>query len=74
MVFVWKYLISPLGGVFGIYKLLPTFLFSLCLLYTSVLFYHSKVSKYSILRLHGRFSRFCGDFRAGTPHFLPLCQ
>ena len=29
MVFVWKYLISPLGGVFGIYELLPAFLFSL---------------------------------------------
>ena len=25
----WKYLISPLGGVFGIYELLPAFLFSL---------------------------------------------
>ena len=29
MVFVWKYLISPLGGVFGIYELLPAFLMSL---------------------------------------------
>ena len=29
MVFVWKYLISPLGGVLGIYELLPAFLFSL---------------------------------------------
>ena len=29
MGFVWKYLISPLGGVFGIYELLPAFLFSL---------------------------------------------
>ena len=29
MVFVWKYLISPLGGVFGIYELLPAFLTSL---------------------------------------------
>ena len=29
MVFVWKYLISPLGGVFGIYELLPAFLVSL---------------------------------------------
>ena len=26
MVFVWKYLISPLGGVFSIYELLPAFL------------------------------------------------
>lgn len=29
MVFVWKYLISPLGGVFGIYELLPAFITSL---------------------------------------------
>ena len=29
MVFVWKYIISPLGGVFGIYELLPAFLVSL---------------------------------------------
>ena len=29
MVFVWKYLISPLGGVFSIYELLPAFLVSL---------------------------------------------
>ena len=28
MVFVWKLLIKPLGGVFGIYELLPAFLFS----------------------------------------------
>ena len=28
MVFVWKYLISPLGGVFSIYELLPAFLIS----------------------------------------------
>ena len=28
MVFVWKYLISPLGGVFSIYELLPAFIFS----------------------------------------------
>ena len=25
-VFVWKYLVKPLGGVFGIYELLPAFL------------------------------------------------
>ena len=25
MVFVWKYLIKPLGGVFGVYELLPAF-------------------------------------------------
>ena len=29
MVFVWKNLISPLGGLFGIYELLPAFLVSL---------------------------------------------
>ncbi len=26
MVFVWKYLIKPMGGVFGLYELLPAFL------------------------------------------------
>lgn len=26
MVFVWKYLVKPMGGVFGIYELLPAFL------------------------------------------------
>ena len=26
MVFIWKYLIKPIGGVFGIYELLPAFL------------------------------------------------
>ncbi len=26
MVFLWKYLIKPLGGIFGIYELLPAFL------------------------------------------------
>ena len=44
-VFIWKFLIAPLGGVLGIYELLPAFLLSLlvlvvvslldCLLYTS---------------------------------------
>ena len=29
MVFVWKYLVAPLGGVFGIYELLPAFVISL---------------------------------------------
>lgn len=29
MVFVWKYLIAPMGGVLGIYELLPAFLLSL---------------------------------------------
>lgn len=28
-VFVWKYLIKPLGCVFGIYELLPAFLVSI---------------------------------------------
>ena len=26
MVFVWKYLVRPLGGMFNIYELLPAFL------------------------------------------------
>ena len=29
MVFVWKYLIKPIGGVFGVYELLPAFLVSI---------------------------------------------
>ena len=29
MVFVWKFCIKPLGGVFGIYELLPAFLIGL---------------------------------------------
>lgn len=29
MIFVWKFLIRPLGGAFGIYELLPAFLISL---------------------------------------------
>ena len=28
MVFIWNYLIKPLGGVFGIYELLPAFVLS----------------------------------------------
>ena len=31
MVFIWKYLIAPLGGVFAIYELLPAFLIGLLL-------------------------------------------
>lgn len=31
-VFIWKFLIAPLGGVFGIYELLPAFLLSLLVL------------------------------------------
>ncbi len=30
MIFVWKYLIKPVGGVWGIYELLPAFLVALC--------------------------------------------
>ena len=29
MVFIWKYLVKPLGGVFGVYQLLPAFLVGL---------------------------------------------
>ena len=29
MVFIWKFLIKPLGGVFGIYELLPAFIVSM---------------------------------------------
>jgi sodium/proline symporter len=29
MVFVWKFLLKPMGGVWGIYELLPAFLVSL---------------------------------------------
>lgn len=32
MVFVWKYLIAPLGGAFAIYELLPAFLVSLAVI------------------------------------------
>lgn len=28
-VFIWKYLIAPIGGVFGVYELLPAFLLSI---------------------------------------------
>lgn len=28
MVFVWKYLVRPLGGVWNIYELLPAFVFA----------------------------------------------
>lgn len=31
MIFVWKFLIKPLGGVFGIYELLPAFIVGLLL-------------------------------------------
>lgn len=32
MVFVWKYLIKPLGGVFGVYELLPAFLIGIAII------------------------------------------
>jgi sodium/proline symporter len=32
MVFLWKLVIRPLGGVFGIYELLPAFIFSAILI------------------------------------------
>ena len=31
MVFVWKFLLKPIGGVWGIYELLPAFLFGIIL-------------------------------------------
>ncbi|MBQ6946426.1 MAG: sodium/proline symporter PutP [Clostridia bacterium] len=38
MVFLWKLVLKPLGGVFGIYELLPAFLFScLCIVVVSLL-------------------------------------
>jgi sodium/proline symporter len=37
MVFLWKLVIKPVGGVFGIYELLPAFIFScLCILVVSL--------------------------------------
>ena len=32
MVFIWKLLIKPMGGLLGIYELLPAFLFSAILI------------------------------------------
>ncbi len=32
MVFVWKYLIKPIGGVFGVYELLPAFIVSIAII------------------------------------------
>ena len=38
MVFIWKLVIKPLGGIFGIYELLPAFIFSaLCIVVVSLL-------------------------------------
>ena len=33
MVFIWYFLIKPLGGIFGIYELLPAFVFSCIMIY-----------------------------------------
>ncbi len=38
MVFLWKLVLKPLGGVFGIYELLPAFIFScICIVVVSLL-------------------------------------
>ena len=38
MVFVWKFLIAPIGGIWGIYELLPAFLVALvCIIAVSLL-------------------------------------
>jgi sodium/proline symporter len=38
MVFLWKLVIRPVGGVFGIYELLPAFIFScICIVVVSLL-------------------------------------
>ena len=38
MVFIWNLLIKPIGGVFGIYELLPAFIFScICIVVVSLL-------------------------------------
>jgi sodium/proline symporter len=44
MVFVWKLLIRPLGGVLGIYELLPAFIFS-CILIVVVSLLSKQPSK-----------------------------
>lgn len=44
MVFLWKLVIKPMGGVFGIYELLPAFLFS-CLAIVIVSFLTKKPSE-----------------------------
>ena len=35
MIFVWKFALSPLGGIFGIYELLPAFIIA-CLVIAGV--------------------------------------
>ena len=44
MVFIWKLLIKPLGGVFGIYELLPAFIIS-CIMIVAVSLATGKPSK-----------------------------
>lgn len=44
MVFIWKLLVKPLGGVFGIYELLPAFIIS-CIMIVAVSLATGKPSK-----------------------------
>jgi sodium/proline symporter len=44
MVFIWKLLIKPLGGIFGIYELLPAFIVS-CLFIVAVSLVTAEPSK-----------------------------
>ena len=44
MVFIWKLLIKPIGGVFGIYELLPAFIVS-CIMIVAVSLATAKPSK-----------------------------
>ncbi len=38
MVFLWKLVLNPLGGIFGVYELLPAFIFScLCIIIVSLI-------------------------------------
>ena len=36
MVFIWKYLLKPMGGVWGIYELLPAFIVALAFIFAGV--------------------------------------
>ena len=44
MVFIWKLLIKPLGGVFAIYELLPAFIVS-CIMIVAVSLCTARPSK-----------------------------
>jgi sodium/proline symporter len=44
MIFVWKFALSPLGGIFGIYELLPAFIIA-CLVIAGVSLLDKKPSK-----------------------------